>query len=419
MDEAAVKAADSPRRRRLGTVPARRLLSNAERLGYWLVVAPLAARLPAGPAYRVGCWWGDWSYRRWAGKRAEIARNLRLVLGDELGPEEADRLARESMRFMSCEAIDVMRLRGRARSLAKLVEIRGREHLDAALAGGKGAILCSAHFGSHASAFSLLHASGAPVTSIGRWYWRFAPGLSSAERRFWDLVYARRVLRHRQRPNIEPWPGRVQVGVQAAAALRDNEVVTICSDAEPLDADRARAVEVPLLGRQARLLPGVVTLARLTGAPVLMAFVYRSADYRHQVLEISPPVPVQGEMATAFGRCVAAIDAAIRRSPAHWFYWLQTDDLVSLGLLPAAPPAGPAATPEPAVGEPAVPIEDRRSSSDHQGGQSSDHQGGQHGRGEGHGSGVAVPDGQADREERRSPGMAVTYGGAGRGREGE
>jgi KDO2-lipid IV(A) lauroyltransferase len=420
MDEAAVEAADSPPRRRRplgrvgwpGTVPARRLLSNAERLGYWLVVAPLAARLPARLAYRVGRWWGDWTCWRWAAKRSEIVRNLRLVLGDELGPEEAGRLARESMRFMSCEAIDVMRLRGRGRSLAKLVEIRGREHLEAALAGGKGAILCSAHFGSHGSAFSLLDASGIPVTSIGRWYWRFAPGLSSAERRFWDLVYARRVLRHRQRPNIEPWPGRVQVALQAAAVLRANEVVTICSDAEPLDADRARAVEVPLLGRQARLLPGVVTLAQLTGAPVLMAFVYRSANYRHQVLEISPPVPVQGETATAFARCVAAIDAAIRKNPAHWFYWLQTDDLVSLGLLPAAPPTGTAAvSPEPAVGEPAAPREDRRSSSDHQGGQ--------HGRHEVHASGASVPDNQADREERRSVGMAVTYGGAGRGSEGE
>jgi lauroyl/myristoyl acyltransferase len=419
MDEAAAEAADSPRRRRRvgrvgwpGTVPVRRLLSNAERLGYWLALAPLAALLPARLAYRAACWWGDWTCWRWAGKRSEIARNLRLVLGDELGPEEADRLARESLRFMSCEAIDVMRLRGRGRSLAKLVEIRGREHLDAALAGGKGAILCSAHFGSHGSAFSLLHASGIPVTSIGRWYWRFAPGLSSAERRFWDLVYARRVLRHRQRPNIEPWPGRVQVALQAAAVLRANEVVTICSDAEPLDADRARAVEVPLLGRQARLLPGVVTLAQLTGAPVLMAFVYRSADYRHQVLEISPPVPVDGETATAFARCVAAIDGAIRKNPAHWFYWLQTDDLVSLGLLPAAPPTGmAAASPEPAVGEPAAPIEDRRSPSDYQGGQ--------HGRRESHASGAAMPDDQADREERRSLGMAVTYGGAGRGSEGE
>ena len=168
--------------------------------------------------------------------------------------------------------------------------------------------------------------------------------MSSAERRFWDLVYARRVLRHRQRPNIEPWPGRVQVAAQAAAALRANEVVTICSDAPPLDADRTRAVEVPFLGRQARLLPGVVTLARLTGAPVLMAFVHRSADYRHQVLEISPPVPMEGETAAAFGRCVAAMDAAIRTSPAHWDLLVRNVmTLPALGLLrrlrrPGRPP---------------------------------------------------------------------------------
>ena len=394
MGEAAIKSAGPPRGRRLGRAGrlGRRLLRRAEGVAYWLVVAPLAARLPASLAYRVACWRGDWSFRYSAEKRSEIVRNLRRVLGDELSPEEAERLARDVFRFLSCEAIDVMRLRGRARSLGRLVEIRGREHLEAALAGGKGAILCSAHFGSYLSAFSLLHASGFPLTTIGRWYWNYTPGLSSAERRFWDLVYARRVLRHRQRPNIEPWPGRVQVAAQAAAALRANEVVTICSDAPPLDADRTRTIEVPLLGRQARLLPGVVTLARLTGAPVLMASVHRSADYRHQVLEISPPVPVQGETATAFGRCVAAMDAAIRTSPAHWFFWFKTDDLASLGLVPAAPPTGTAAvSPEPAVGEPAALLEDRRSASDHQGGQ--------HGQREGHGSGAIVQDDQADREE--------------------
>ena len=108
-------------------------------------------------------------------KRSEIVRNLRRVLGDELGPEEAEGLAREYFRMSSCRIIDVMRLRGRARSLGKLVEIRGREHLDAALAEGKGAILCTAHFGSDSSAFSLLHASGFPVTTIGRWAHKYHP----------------------------------------------------------------------------------------------------------------------------------------------------------------------------------------------------------------------------------------------------
>jgi lauroyl/myristoyl acyltransferase len=412
--EAATKAAGLRRGRRLrrasrpGTVLAERLLRNVDGVAYWLVVAPLAARLPASLAYCVACWRGDWGFRYRAGKRSEIVHNLRRVLGDELGPEEPERAAREFFRMISCEVIDVMRLRGRARSLGKLVEIRGREHLDAALAGGKGAILCSAHFGSFDSCCSLLHASGFPLTTIGRWDWKYTPGLSSAERRFWDFACARRVLRHRQRPMIEPWPGRVQVAVQAAAALRANEVVTICSDAPPPDADRTRAVDVAFLGRQARLLPGVVTLARLSGAPVLMVFMHRLADYRHQVLEISPPVPMQGETATAFGPCVAAMDAAIRTSPAHWVYWANTDDLAR--LLPAALPTGTATvSPQPAIGEPAAFLEDRRPASGHHGGQ--------RGQSGSHGSGAAVQDDQEGHEERRSLGMAAPPGGAGVGRE--
>ena len=353
---------------RLATVRAERLLRNAESVAYWLVLAPLAARLPASLAYRVACWRGNWGFRFRAEKRSEIVRNLGQVLGGKLSPEEAEGLARQFFRMISCEVIDVIRLRGRGRSLGKLVEIRGRENLEAALAGGKGAILCSAHFGSFNSAFSLLHADGFPLTCIGRSVSNQMPGVSSAERRLWEFVYDRRLRRYRQRPGIELQPGRVQAAVQAAAVLRANEVVTIATDAPPLDADRTRAVDVTFLGRQARLLPGVVTLARLTGAPVLMVFMHRLADYRHQVLEISPPVSMEGETVTAFGRCVAAMDAAIRTNPAHWVYWANTDDLASLGLLSAVPAAATGAHgTQPTDGGPAALLEDRRLASDHPG----------------------------------------------------
>lgn len=362
------QAARLPRGPRLGgagrlrAVPMERLLRSAESVAYWLAIAPLAARLPASLAYRIACRRGDLCFRYRAEKRSEIVRNLRQVLGDELGHEEAEHLAREFFRMTSCEVIDVMRLRGRARPLEKLVEIRGREHLDAALAVGKGAILCTAHFGSCSSASALLHVSGYPLTAVGRTSWKYDAGISSTERRLWDFVYARRLQRHRQRPNIEPWPGRLKVAAQATVALRANEVVTISSDAAPLDAEQARAVEMPFLGRQARLLPGVVGLARLTGAPVLMMFVYRSADYRHQVLEISPPMSLEGDTVTAFGHCVAAINAAVKKSPAEWVYWASTEDLSSLGLLRAASPTGTAAViPEPAIAEPPVLLKDRGS----------------------------------------------------------
>ena len=337
----------------MGDNPAGKLLLSAEGMAYWVAAAPALARLPAALGYRIACWRGDLLFRCQAGKRTEMVRNVRLVLGNDLSPAAAQQVVRDWFRLTSCSTVDVKRLRRGARPLRQLVEIRGREHLEAALAAGKGAILCSAHFGSHASGLSVLHASGFPVTHIGRWdhnynydyrvNYNVRVGVSSAERWFWERVYARPVLRYRQRPNIEPWPGRPQVAVLAARALRANEVVSISIDAPPLDNERARAVEVPFLGRRAQLLPGVVTLAKLTGAPVLMGFLYRGDDYRHQVWEISAPVPLEGGTATAFGRCAAEVSAAIRRSPAHWNFW-NTTDLARLGLIeprrdtiPAAP----------------------------------------------------------------------------------
>ena len=315
---------------------AERLLRTVEGVAYWAVAAPVVACLPAALGYRIACWRGDWDFRSRHWKRAALIHNLGQLLGDEIGPGAAEELTRSWFRFASCEAIDVMRLRGRARALRRLVEVRGREHLDAALAVGKGAILCSAHFGSFDCAFSVLGASGFPVTTVGRWQHNYTTGLSSAERRFWDLVYARRIRRHRHRPNIEPWAGRAGVAARAAAVLRANEVLTIAIDAPPLSRDLARTVEVPFLGGRARLLPGAVTVARLTGAPLLMGFMYRTPDYRHQVLEISAPVelPQEDDEATAFARCVAEVSAAIGRSPAHWAYWASRADLVGLGLIP-------------------------------------------------------------------------------------
>ena len=310
------------------------LLGRAEGVLYWAVAAPILGRMPAARGYRLACRRGDWLSAHEPGKRAELESNMRHVLGGDLSPEAAQHMTREWFRLASCEAVDVKRLRHSGRALRQLVEIRGREHLETALSAGNGVIICSAHFGSYDSAFSMLGASGYPVTTIGRWQHNYTAGLSAAERRFWERVHATPLRRHRERPNIEPWPGRFDVAARAAAVLRANEVLTIVIDAPPLDSDGPRTVEVPFLGRRARLVPGVVTLAQLTGAPVLMGFMYRAADYCHQVLEISAPLPIEGDQAAAFTRCTAEVSTAISRSPAHWRYWPSTADLANLGLMP-------------------------------------------------------------------------------------
>src|SRR5579863_6132644 len=314
------------------TAARRSLLARLELAVFWLAVAPLAALLPARLGYWLGCRRADWSFRHWPEGSASVRRNLLQVFGDTLSPAEADRLALECSRVGSCEIIDIMRLRNRTRPLGKLIEFRGREHLEAAMAAGKGAILCTAHFGSYVSAFSLIHASGIPVTDIGRWWWNYDPNASPAIRRLWDFAYARRLLRYRQGPNIEPWAGRIMSGVQAIRTLRRNEVVTILADAAPLAGDESRVVKVPFLGGEATFLPGVIPLARSSGAPVLMMSVYRLADYRHQVVEISPPLSLEGDPEEAFARCAAAMEATIRTNPALWLHWDEEGGLTNLGL---------------------------------------------------------------------------------------
>lgn len=280
------------------------------------LVTIVQAFLPAPLAYGLACLRGDRAYRYRDTEREGIMRNLEDILGDQLSPAERAGVTRDFFRHRSCMMVDTMRLAGKGRALARLVEIRGLEHIEAALAAGKGAVICSAHFGFYDGCFSLIGACGFPVTTIGRWRPQ-----SKLRWPYWGLIYLKLASRHRRRPNIEPRPGKFETAVQAAAILRANELITICSDAPPLAGDRARAVRMDFLGRQALLLPGSVIIAQHTGAPVLMAFLRRSADWRHQVLEISPPVPLDGDPVTAFERCVAIMEAAIRQNLAQWAYW--------------------------------------------------------------------------------------------------
>lgn len=43
-------------------------------------------------------------------------------------------------------------------------------------------------------------------------------------------------------------------------------------------------------------------------------------------------MPLDGDAVTAFRRCLAMVEEAIRQNPAHWAYW-NFRDLVTLGLL--------------------------------------------------------------------------------------
>jgi len=292
-----------------------------------LSLFPLSILLPAPFAYGIALLRGDLLCRfgklyseldRSYFSREEIISTLKRVLGDQLSPEERSRVARDFFRLRCCEMVDALRF-GRDRSLSRLVEIRGLDNIKAALVASKGAILCSAHFGSNYLCSSLLGSLGFPITIIARF--SYEDRVTATQRFFNALIRKRLVVRLLQ-------SGSFDVAVQAAILLHQNELIGTMLDAYGVSGENARRITIDFLNGKASLLPGAIKIAQLTGARVLMVFMRRSADWRHQVLEISPPMSVEGDTVTVFRRCFAIVEAAIRRNPAHWRRWTTSDLIV-------------------------------------------------------------------------------------------
>src|SRR5215469_2775402 len=184
---------DYPLHQRSGALTSEWIRHNLEELLYRSFIVPLVAFLPAPVAYGMARLRGDWRYRLDRSERERIIRNLEGVLGDQLSPMERAHVARDFFRRRSCEAMDAMRLAGRGRALGRLVEIHGLEHIEAALAEGRGAIICSAHFGFFNGSFSLLGARGFPVTTVGDWRTTGDPGMSPLQRFVWQLIHEKRL----------------------------------------------------------------------------------------------------------------------------------------------------------------------------------------------------------------------------------
>lgn len=312
----------------------KRNILSLEELLYRLVIVPLVAFLPAWLAYRFANIRSNLRYRLDLFKREQVMLNLENVLGDQLSASERAQVTRDFFRRRSCETIDVMRLAGRGRALARLVKISGLEHIEAARAAGKGAIICSAHSGLFNGSFSLLGALGFPVTTVGDWRSTYDTSMSTMQRYLWRFFQEKPVAGHR-RPNIEPAKERFGTAIRMMEVLRSNGLITMAIETPLLAEDQVRAMPVDFLGHQMLVLPGAVCVAQITGAQLLLMTVRRSKDWRHQVLEITPPpVPLDGDTATTVKGLMAKLESSIRQNLAHWDYWENTQNLVDLGLLP-------------------------------------------------------------------------------------
>lgn len=281
----------------------------------------LARRVPH-PLLRAICYpLATAGYLFYGHDRRLIIAHQRRVLGAASGPRlhwQAWRVLLGAMRnhyaLVRLFALDDAAILG-------LVELRGGEHLAAARAAGRGAIVLGAHLGNYnfLAPFMALytHPAGAIVEPLE------PPAL-------FDFVSAARAGTGLQLVSAD------REGVRAAMRLlRANGVLALTGDRIL----GANGVAVDFFGHPALLPQGPVVLAQRTGAPLLPATLHNLPGGRY-LIALRPPLPLvatgraRADLAANMRLVAAAMEETIRAAPEQW---IMLDPLWVEELAPGAP----------------------------------------------------------------------------------
>jgi len=254
------------------TVPLTRRIKRLITRGLVAAQLPVIRLLPL-PALRVtastiGLMVTRLSFRR----QAMMEHNLIAVFGDQMNDHRRSAVRRRSVVNVAKTMAEFLKLPWISDGqLSEIVSLEGREHMDAALARGKGVLLITAHFGNWELAGALLSVLGYPMNVVAR----------DAT----DPLIGALFGRARSSKGIKAfgrWDGRAVL-----RALRGNECVAILPDQHAAEG----AVRNTFLGRTADTAVGPATFALRTGAQIVPAFTYRQPDDRI-LFRIFPPVTI-------------------------------------------------------------------------------------------------------------------------------
>lgn len=282
-------------------------------LGYaagWALVRALPERV-ARTAFRAGA---DLASRR-QGPDSQLRRNLSRVLG--VPPVEVpDDLVRDSFRSYARYWREAFRLPSMDReAVAREIDrtIEGVEHLDAAIAQGRGAII------------ALPHSANWDLggTWLARRYGTFA---TVAERLEPESLY-QRFLAYRESLGFTIIPhtgGSTPPFAELTEFLSGGGVVCLMGERDL----RRTGVPVTFFGEPTRMPVGPARLAVETGAPLMAAEFWYSGEDTMRV-RIHPPIDVSGGVDAATQAMADTFAGGIARHPADWHLlqplWL--DDL--------------------------------------------------------------------------------------------
>lgn len=228
--------------------------------------------LPATLMYRIASLAGTCAYFLVRGARAGVSANLAVVLNGSPTSPHVRAAARRAFQNDAMNWLDTLRI-GRLSlgEIEHMVQVDDWSPLERAAEAGRGVILVTLHVGNFDLVGQLLVARGYRLT---------VPVEQMQPRVLFDYLLAQRT-----RNGITIVPVE-RASRELLRALRAGQLVGLAGDRNVA----GRVARVPVLARPAVLPLGPVSLARRTGAPLLLAIGVREAPGRFRGIMRSIPV---------------------------------------------------------------------------------------------------------------------------------
>lgn len=238
------------------------------RAEYWAIrgVVSLLSQLPFAFGSRVGAALGKLGYS--LGIRSEVTESQIAFAFPDRTPDQVRSLAQESYENLGRTSIEtaLMERCSPADLIALFDRVDGWEHIDQALALGRGVLLVTGHLGNWELGGSYIAARGVPVDAIAR--------------HMANRVFEAYLTRVRQRFGV-----RVVFDEQAVRqtprSVRENRMVGFLSDQ---GVGGLASTFVPFFGRMAKTPRGPAVFALRLGVPVVFVVAVRQPSGKYRLI---------------------------------------------------------------------------------------------------------------------------------------
>ncbi|MDP1807164.1 MAG: phosphatidylinositol mannoside acyltransferase [Acidimicrobiales bacterium] len=240
-----------------------------------------------------------------ADRRQLVARNLQRADPSLQGPA-LQRAVRQTFESYARYWVESFRLPTTSpEALEAGFTYEGYEHIDAARAAGKGAVMALPHLGGWEwAAFWLTRVRGVPVTAV-------------VERLEPDALFEW-FVELRESLGMTIVPLGPEAGTATARALRDNNLLALLCDRDIA----GNGIEVEFFGERTTLPGGPAVLALRSGAPILPTAIYFEGSTRHAVVRAPLDTSRQGSLREDIQRVTQdvahALEELIRVAPEQW-----------------------------------------------------------------------------------------------------